>query len=308
MGVWGAGLYSGDFAADLRSTVRAVAELPFDDQRLLDILREAELSAADDANHEDHTTFWLVVAHQFAHRGIGCDRARERALEIIDRGEDLSTMKRLGMSEADLRKRATMLIDLREKIDEVSSGPRPRRTLKKPQPLLMSAGDVVLYPTCGGKPINPYFASKDLVRHYTKGGPAFWTQDGWAAMVIVDCGRAFDFFSWYRPLVLAEAWSETPNLDALCGGLLWRLGLPGTCAASHFKKMELRRIGQLPVDPKRVSAVFPGLRPGISAAVQKISIANSMAVAPKGMAPATPRDPPRRSRPTLLGIQQIIQA
>ena len=38
MGVWGAGLYSGDFAMDLRSTIGAVARLPFDNDKLLDIL------------------------------------------------------------------------------------------------------------------------------------------------------------------------------------------------------------------------------------------------------------------------------
>ena len=38
MGVLGIGLYSGDFAMDLRATVSAVARLPFDADRMLQIL------------------------------------------------------------------------------------------------------------------------------------------------------------------------------------------------------------------------------------------------------------------------------
>ncbi len=74
MGVWGVGLYSGDFAADLRSTIAVVARLPFDPNRIVDILCETEPSAAIDASNEQHTTFWLIVADQFVRRGIVCGK------------------------------------------------------------------------------------------------------------------------------------------------------------------------------------------------------------------------------------------
>jgi hypothetical protein len=76
MGTWGASLYAGDFAMDLRGTIGAVARLPFDADRLLDILCESEPAAADKPDDEDHTIFRLVVADQFAKRAIVCDRAR----------------------------------------------------------------------------------------------------------------------------------------------------------------------------------------------------------------------------------------
>jgi hypothetical protein len=47
--------------------------------------------------------------------------------------------------------------------------------------------------------------------------------------------------------------------------------------------MELEKIGSLPVDREKVKHVFPGLRPGVSAAVQDISMANSM----KSVSPGT---------------------
>ena len=62
MGVWGAGLYSGDFAMDLRPGARAVTRLPFDGDRLLELACSLEPEAAKNPEDEDHTTFWLVGA------------------------------------------------------------------------------------------------------------------------------------------------------------------------------------------------------------------------------------------------------
>jgi hypothetical protein len=124
----------------------------------------------------------------------------------------------------------------------------------------------MLYPTCFAQNINPYFASKELNKVCKKDGSlpltsVPWTQDGWA-MVIVDCGRAFDFLSWYRAVTIAEARREKPSLDSLRGQVLWRLDLPGTCSPSHFRKMELENIATLPVDREKLKHVFPGLGRG----------------------------------------------
>ena len=105
MGVWATGLYAGDFALDLRSTIAAVAKLPFDGGRLLEILCKSEPAAADRPEDPDHSTFWLVVADQFARRGIENKRVKETALEIIDTNRDLAMLEKLGMPAPDLRKR-----------------------------------------------------------------------------------------------------------------------------------------------------------------------------------------------------------
>jgi len=55
MGTWGASLCSGDFAADLRNTIRAVVRLPYDADRLADIVSEAEPGAACNAGVRDET-------------------------------------------------------------------------------------------------------------------------------------------------------------------------------------------------------------------------------------------------------------
>ena len=154
MGVWGTGVYSGDFAMDLRSTISAVARLPFDGDKLVDILCETDPTAANNPDDVDHTTFWLVVADQFAKRAIVCDRVRDKALAIIESGVDIAKLEKLGMNPSDLRKRRKMLEGVRLRIAApVSSRPRP--VLQKPETFLMDVGDVFVYPTFGGRCRNP---------------------------------------------------------------------------------------------------------------------------------------------------------
>ena len=42
MGAWGLGLYSSDFAQDVRSSVKAVARLPFAPDKLLELICATE--------------------------------------------------------------------------------------------------------------------------------------------------------------------------------------------------------------------------------------------------------------------------
>ena len=59
MAVFGTGLYSGDFAMDLRSTIGAVVRLPFDNDKLAGILCESEPKVANASDDENHGTFLL---------------------------------------------------------------------------------------------------------------------------------------------------------------------------------------------------------------------------------------------------------
>ena len=313
MGVFGVGLYSGDFAMDLRSTVGAVARLPFEAERLVELVCECEPGAARDPADEDHTTLWLVLADQFSKRGIESARVRDAALRIIDNGLDLARLEKLGMKTTDLRKRKAMLEELRVRlISAVVKKARP--VLKSPQPLLMLVGGVYVYPTCGGDCINPYFPSKDKYKFYRADGSVSWEwkQDGWGSMLIVDCGRAFEFLAWYRPLLLARAADEKPTMESLRGGLSWKLGRAGTCSKSHFTRMELEKIGELPLDRDKVRTCFPGMKPGTRQAIQDISIANAMRIVPAGassMANKAEEEVARRlmaREPTISDLSEIL--
>jgi hypothetical protein len=275
MGVWGTGLYSGDFAIDLRNSISAVLRLPFDQDRLIDILCETEPEAANNPADSDHSVFWLVLADQFAKRAIMTPSLRQKALSIIDTTSDITTRQALGASAADLRKRRKMLDELRGRITEPPPASKKRPILEKPQPLLMEIGDVFAYPTAAGRCINPYVAPEK--RHKYKW--AAWNPDGWSACVIVDSGRAFDFLSWYRPLTISIATGIKPDLAALRGELSWKLNHPGTCPAVHLKRLEFEKLGRFALDRERVRIAFPGMRPGTHAAINDISIANRLHVA-----------------------------
>ena len=283
MGVWGAGLYSGDFAADLRAAVSAVSRLPFEGNRLLEILIGIEPEAANNRSNEDHTTFWLIIADQFAKRGIASDQVRQMVLQIIDEGQDIEMLRGLGMEPSLLKKRQAVLSELRERITTTQSNGKKRVVLKKPQPLLMNPGDVFVYPTSQGHCINAYFPSKERIPD--------GKQDGWSAVIVVEVGRAFDFLAWYRPLILPGAVSQKPELAQLSSLSPWILRRPGPLSAPHFKKMELEKIGTLGVDVSKVERLFPDRQNGIYQIVNDVSLVNELSTQPYSNLKAYPKLP-----------------
>ena len=271
MGVFGCGLYSGDFAMDLRSTVKAVSRLPLGADKLADIIMRVEQQAADNRMDEDHATFWLVLADQFSKRGLESSRVRDKALHIIDSGSDLAMLERLGMSSSGLVKRKRVLDELRGRL-LVKTIAKSRPTLKKPQKYVMDQGDVLIYPTFGGWSLNPYW-TRDKQRISSP-------QDGWGAMVVIGCGRAFEFLAWYLPLVMVSAISERPTIGSLRGKIQWRLCSPGTCTPVHFKRIGFERLGRHSIDDLKLRREFPNLHSGIYAAINDISIADQLMTTP----------------------------
>jgi hypothetical protein len=274
MGAWGSGLYSSDFALDLRGAVKAVARLPFPPDKLLGYLCASQPAAANDPQDADHTVFWLTVADQFAKRGIDCAAARDRALAIITGGVDVAAMAALGMDEKSLAKRRAMLEELRGRIAAPIDAAKPRAVLKAPQKLLLEVGEVSTYPVCKGAPINPYTVGKDWA--FVKA----WQQDGWGACVVVELGHVFDFLAWYRPLVITEPMPDEPDLAELARPRLWLLREPGTLTLRHHANMALKSLGRVPVDPARLAERFPRRGSAVSSAVNDISLCNNLTVRP----------------------------
>jgi hypothetical protein len=271
MGVWGIGLYSGDFAQDLRASVKAVSRLPVAPERLLEYLVDSEPSVANDPTDPDHTVFWLVVADQFAKRSIDSPGARERALNIIRDGTDLAAMKALGMDDKSLAKRRAMLEEVRARIDAPPRSDTPRAVLKAPQKLLLEVGDVVAYPICKQAPLNPY-AGKDspLLKD--------WHQEGWGAFVLAERGLQYDYLAWYRPLVICEPLQQGPTLPELMEARMWLLRNPGTLTSIHASKMQFKSLGRVSIDPAKLSQLFPQRMSPVSCVVSDITIANSIDV------------------------------
>jgi len=280
LGSWGAGLYSGDFAADLRAAVSAVARLPFDGDRLVEILSDVEPEASRNTSDDDHTTFWLVVADQFARRGIVSSHAQTRALAIMESGADERSLAARGMTATGLAKRRVLLAQLRAKVESVAHRARTG-VLKKPQPFLMEIGDVFSYPTSNGRCINSYYPSKSKI-------PG-WVENGWGAAVVVDRGLAFDFLAWYRLIALETSVVECPTFDDLNDATTeWVVHRPGTCSRVHFTRLELGRVGRIQIDPARSLETVGPLRPGVYQAIHDISIANELGTFPTSDDPGRP--------------------
>ena len=233
------------------------------------------------------------------------------ALEIIESNRDIGMLEKLGMQAPDLRKRKKVLDEVRERIRVPVARVKPREVMSKPQPLLMETGDVLVYPTFGGRCRNPYFIDPDKDRMGTAALP--WRIDSWAAMVIVDSGRAFDFLAWYRPIALGSAVAEKPSFAMLQGDMIWRLARPGTCSASHFRRMGIEKIGTINIHRDKLTRCFGELRPGTSAAVGNISIANQVSVGPylpaeqMGKLPNLARVNTGRQFVTISGLRQIAE-
>jgi len=271
MGAWGTGLYANDFAADLKSTVAALATLPFDGDRIADILRQESAEILADTEDADYTTFWLVVADQFEKKGICCESVRKTAVQIIESGQDLKLMAAVEMSSKDLKQRQKVLNELKSRLSEPIP-PRPRKTIKAPPPLLMNVGDLFTYPVSQGSPLNPYLSNP-------RADDPGWNLDGWATMLIIDAGFAFDFLPWYRPITTAVMSKQPLGIEDLPSAGRWFLRNPGTASGTHLKKMELLKIAALKVNRGKIVTRFSPFKSDVSYAVNDISISNQMSVA-----------------------------
>jgi len=300
MGTWGAGLYSADMALDLRATIGKLLRLPFDEPRIVDILRESEPKAADDPQDEEHTTFWLVLADQFAKHGIVSTEVRDKAIEIIDSERDLSMLATRGMTQAALRKRAATLQKLRASL-LTATRPRRRSTLKAPLPYTLEVGVLYACPTRGSAAINTYRGRKNF-----DGSP--WIPDGFRQFVVLARGKAFGFLPWYQPIVTIATVTEHPTLTRARDTLWWRIEGPKTCSARSFKVLEIEAIGPLALDLTKVQARFPywprgrtffGID-GTIDAINDVCISDTMVTSSHDWAALLARGTPPTESPTVM--------
>lgn len=266
MGTWGPGLYANDLAKDLKSTISTVTKLPLETAELTTLLTATFPDASRDEQNEDYTPFWLVLADQFHKQAIDDPEVFERAREIIDSGHDLNRPGVAEMSPADQKARAKALNELSARIAKPPAK-KARKTLSKPQPLLMQTGDLFVFPLfANGNCINPHSAK--------------WTyqQEAWGAVCIVRSHHVFGYLAVYHPLVIATPFelAHKPTKDSLLEPASWNLRRPGTCSKPHLSRMELELIGNIPIDESLLAKHFPQIRDGRYQAVNDISIANSL--------------------------------
>jgi hypothetical protein len=239
VGAWGPGLYSDDFALDLKATISTACRLPFSGQELLALLEEL-YPCASAPEDEDHTTFWLVAADQLHRRGISSE-ATARAIAIVDEQSNLTMLRDLGMSDADLRKRNSMLNQFRDRL----AGPLPdkmRRTLRSPQAFLVEPGDVFTFPVDSrGNVCNPYFTRPEDAR---------FVAAGWGSCLVLAAGHALGYLAWYQIAPDLLPGRQRPTLEHALTRIDPSVNRVGTLSRARMRRMGLERIGA--VNPPRV--------------------------------------------------------
>lgn len=140
MGAWGTAIFSDDTAADVRDAFTDLAAEGLTASAATErLIRESSEILADE---DDAVVFWLALAATQWKLGRLVDDVRDRAVAIIDAGDDLRRWAGSGRSEINQRKK--QLAKLREQI--LSPQPKPKKL--KPFPKSSTefrVGDVAAY-------------------------------------------------------------------------------------------------------------------------------------------------------------------
>jgi hypothetical protein len=199
MGSWGGGLYQGDFACDMRDDFKGFVRAPLSDEEFLAKIEEAH-GRGHDGKHVDGFDYWLVLADQLERIGMHRPEIFARAIEIIERGQDIVALEALGAGASTTASRRKESAKLLERLRNPRPA-KPRRPLKNPQPLLFEIGDAFIWPTDRGNAFSEFMP----------GGR--FEQDGWGLAVIKGSGHEYGVFAYYVAQMLMWRRLERPTLD-----------------------------------------------------------------------------------------------
>ena len=253
VGTWGVKLYSDDFASDLRATIGAICRLPLTGEQI--VLRQFCTQTVPD-NPESVgnscSSAWvayikLVPLSEEEARALAADRNRKDTRRL---------------AEADVKERERDLTLLRDKL-QAPIAAKPRKTLKKPQALLYSAGDVLTYPVDSrGNCYNPYLANSALRTFITT---------GWGGCMVLSTGHALQFLAWYQIAPCRGFWKERPSFEEVSAQVDAAGAKVGTLSKAHVARMRLELLGKV-----RRAPIVPPPNPGriISVVTSDISASN----------------------------------
>jgi hypothetical protein len=286
MGVWDIGLYSSDFALDLKPTITTMLKLPLSETEILEHIKKAYSEICENKTDEDYTIFWLVLADQMHKKGISLPKVFEMAIAIIDSVEDIRMCKDLGMLEPELKKREKILQDLKKRLS-FPVEKKARKTLKKPQELIFQNGDLFCFPINDkGHCFNPYIKESDRGNWRND-----FIQTGWGAGLVSFAGHILDYFACYQVVVCKKGFptNQKPNKTTLIEEMLWSLNHPGTCSKLHFKRMEIELIDNVDYAEEAIKTQEKfGYDTYMSTVTSNISLANRLWLNAGGMSTLCP--------------------
>jgi len=163
MGTWGTAIFSNDLAADAKNDYKehiANGKAPKEARVLL----QKEHGITED-NNEDSREFWLVLSLIEYKLGRLEDEVKEKAIAIIDSGENLKDWQNLGADAKDVKKREAVLEKLKQTL--LSEQPAAKPVKKRPVNITpYKIGEVFYY-----QHTNEKFYLFLVYRHHTdKGG------------------------------------------------------------------------------------------------------------------------------------------
>ncbi len=235
MGAWGGGLYDSDFALDLKRTINGVLRAPLSND---EVLAEIWASHGKGAVAADALDYWLVLADQLERHGIRRPDVFERAIAIVEAGEDAAMLADLEAEPRTIAARRKETTKLLARLRDPRPA-RPRRPLKTPQPLLLEPGEALTWPTDRGASINPHVAEHLL---WKLGG---FTQDGWGFGIVTAAGHDYHVLAYYAVQVLKWRRAErpSPELAVHCPRSAHHFG---TIDSLHLKRARVERLGRVP--------------------------------------------------------------
>jgi hypothetical protein len=290
MGAWGGGIYESDFGCDMRADIDGFMRAPISDDELLATIAAAHGSGEDD-DHVEAFDYWLVLADQLERRGLQRRDIFERAIGIIESGQDLAALEKLDAGRGTLARRRKDTAKLLDRLRD----PRPakqRRPLKKPQPLLFEVGEALAWPTDHG----------NCFSEYVLGG---FRPDGWGFGVITGTAHEYGVFARYTMQALMWRRPERPSAE---------LAVHCRRSVNHYGGMSQRGIDSLQVErlgkaPAEAIAPWPdshnvrrsGLPFGLDA-INRFSECKFPHPAPSGT-PLDPDEPDQRG-----GIEEFFKS
>lgn len=139
MGAWGTGLYSNDMAEDIKDDCRDVFSVKTPEEGLR-ILEEEYLKEILEDDYDELADFWYAVADYQWNKGILTERAKNKALELLERGAGLDLWIEEG-NKSDIKKRKEVLEKLKEKLN--SPQPPKKKIRDSGMHYAIKKGDII---------------------------------------------------------------------------------------------------------------------------------------------------------------------
>jgi hypothetical protein len=161
MGAWGVAIFSDDLAADLQEEFRELIGDGLSSNQAVDKLLEEHASSLRD--EDEAPIFWIALACVQWKLGRLENRTKQKALRVIDSGQDL---KRWDLPE-ERKKRAAVLAKVRKEL--LSPPPAPKRV----RPTIKEANDWTIGEVVGFRLHSGKWTLMRVVGHHADKGGRF---------------------------------------------------------------------------------------------------------------------------------------